>query len=119
MSDILAAIDPTVQVAAITGFFTLIGLALDKFRRDSKKQGEKIDAIRHHVQNDHKTNLRHDIDTVMDGMNKVLEGQARHDATLASHGASIGGIRDDLRLQRKEHIALQGRVDNLIFALPN
>jgi hypothetical protein len=62
------------------------------------------------VQNSHTTNLRDDLDAVLDKLDglagateTLLKGQARHDA-------EISGLRADMRVERQERLALADRL---------
>jgi hypothetical protein len=59
--------------------------------------------VRAEVKNSHKTNLREDVDKVLDKLDAVIDGQDRHDA-------EISGLRADLRVERQERLALAARV---------
>lgn len=61
---------------------------------NQRKHGKDLGDIKHQVKNDHKTNLREDLDEIRD---LVLEGFARNDRSLE-------GLRDELRLERQERI---------------
>ena len=121
----LNSIDAQIIVAFITATGAGMVAFMEKFRRDSKSQKEQIAALRedtaatrYHVQNDHKTNLREDVDRVMEGVNRLIEGQGRHDAMLATQSVAIQSIRDDLRVERIERINLERRVDDIITGRP-
>lgn len=103
-------LDPTVQVAAVTGAFGLLTLLLEGLRRQNKKLGkvaEHSEAARHQVQNSHTTNLRDDVDRVLDRLDEVLAGQTRHDK-------AIDGLRRDLGHEREERLAVSERLDHHI-----
>jgi hypothetical protein len=64
------------------------------------------------VQNSHTTNLRDDLDTVIVKIDSVaaaadilIKGQSRHDAEIA-------GLRDDMRVERRERLALADRLED-------
>lgn len=69
----------------------------------SHRQHRATKAVREQVQNSHDTNLRDDIDRVLDGITSLVEGQRRHDSEIA-------GIREDQRIERRERMALAERI---------
>ena len=97
--------DPTFLAAAFTALLGLVGLSFERQRRQHRKLSKGIEETRHEVKNSHTTNLREDLDYVMRGVEKLLEGQERHDAQLVSHGQSIGGLRDDIRQERTQRMS--------------
>lgn len=99
----MSTLDPTVQVAIVTGVFGLAGIALEFMRRHGKQLGE----VRAQVQNSHSTNLRDDVDGVLDRLDQVLEGQRQH-------SSEISGLRRDLAQERKERMAVANRLDEHI-----
>lgn len=116
----MTGLDPAVQVAAITGAFGLLAALVGVLAEALRRQGKAIDEVRDHahtvvneVSNDHRTNLRDDVDRVLDGLRRVLDGQARHDTALRQHGAEIGGLRRELGQERVERLAVAERVDHL------
>jgi len=107
----IAGVEPSVQVAIITGICTvlvaLIGVAVELLRRQHKALG----AVAHQVQNTHGTNLRDDVDTLLHGVDQLLNGQAHHDELLREHAADIGGLREELRHERAERLDVERRLD--------
>ena len=109
-------LEPTVQVAIITGLSGLLAALIEALRRQGKALGEVRDHAentRTQVENSHPTNLRDDVDQVLDRLDRVLDGQARHDDALRQHGAEIGGLRRDLSHERAERLAVADRLDHL------
>jgi len=107
------ALDPPVQAATVTAAATvmvaLIGVMLEMMRRNHKKLGDvqqnTKDAV-HQVQNSHSTNLRDDIDRVLQSLDRV-------ELTQRLHGKDIGGLREEMRQERVERNDLERRVDRL------
>lgn len=102
--------DATVQVALIAGSFSLLPLVAGELRqrkqsRHLAKQDQHLDQIRHQVQNSHDTNLREDVDRVLSGVDTLVDGQRRHSREL-------GDLRQDMRLERTERIAVADRLDD-------
>lgn len=106
--------DPAVQVAIVSagGMVTaaLVGVLVELVRR----QGTALSEVRAHAQeardqvsNDHSTNLRDDLDKVIAGLDRVLEGQARH-------SRDIRDLRADLSHERSERLAVSERLDTHI-----
>lgn len=98
--------DATVVVALIGAGAGLVttGLNLWQNKRITEQQ-KNLAEVHDQVQNSHKTNLRDDMDRVLDKLDDVIGGQRRHDKEIA-------GIREDLRQERQERMALAARVDN-------
>lgn len=103
--------DPTVQVALVSagGAVTaaLVGVLVELVRRQGHVMGE----VREHVANTHGTNLRDDLDRVIDGMGRVLEGQARHSEELSS-------LRSEISHERAERLAVAERLDDHLSRTP-
>ncbi|MEU7030042.1 DUF2746 domain-containing protein [Streptomyces sp. NPDC046275] len=108
------SLDPTVQVAVVSagGMVTaaLVGVLVELVRR----QGTALAEVREHTQeardqvsNDHATNLRDDLDKVIAGLDRVLEGQARH-------SRDIRELRAELSHERVERLAVSERLDTHI-----
>lgn len=112
-------LDPTVQVALVTGVFgflaALLGLLVEAMRRQRtaiKEARRNAEATRAQVQNDHtKTNLRDDVDQLLAGMEQVLKGQERHDETLHQYDRELDTVRRDLHQERDERLAVEQRLD--------
>ena len=102
-----ALLDPYVLAAIVTGVLTLLGLIFEKQRRAHAELAKGVEATRYQVQNDHDTNLREDLDRVIEGLDDIK-------TILHEHGRAIGGIRDDIRLEREQRMGdIQGiREDN-------
>lgn len=79
--------------ASATVLVAVIGVGVELLRR----QGKRISEVREHVANSHETNLRHDVDKVLAGLDQVLANQTRHDS-------EIGSIRKELQIHRLEHL---------------
>ncbi|MFE5971385.1 DUF2746 domain-containing protein [Streptomyces sp. NPDC056460] len=112
------SIDPAVQVALVSagGVVTaaLVGVLVELVRR----QGTALAEVREHAQeareqvsNDHATNLRDDLDRVIAGLDRVLEGQARH-------SRDIRDLRADLAHERTERLAVSERLDHHLASAP-
>ncbi|WP_460086947.1 DUF2746 domain-containing protein [Streptomyces variabilis] len=101
--------DPSVQVAlvsaggAVTAAF--VGVLVELVRRQGRVMGE----VREHVANTHTTNLRDDLDQVVHGMGRLLEGQERHGEELAS-------LRREIAHERTERLAVAERLDTHVAA---
>ncbi|AVO22508.1 hypothetical protein PBI_PAEDORE_25 [Streptomyces phage Paedore] len=109
------------QVALVTAggtvAVTLIGTLVELLRRQNNainEVRENAQEARDQVANTHSTNLRDDLDRVIDGLEAVLAGQARHDEALRQHGREIGGLRTDLAHERAERLAVAERLDGHI-----
>ncbi|MEU9057826.1 DUF2746 domain-containing protein [Streptomyces sp. NPDC048430] len=113
------ALEPTVQVAAVTAggtvLVTLIGIGAEFLRRQTRA----INEVREHTQeardqvaNTHSTNLRDDLDSVMFRIDRVLAGQERHDTALRQQGTEIAGLRSDIAHERRERLAVAERLDD-------
>ncbi|MEU7570338.1 DUF2746 domain-containing protein [Micromonospora sp. NPDC049240] len=104
-------IEPTVQAAIATGAF---GLLLEILRRQNNKLNEVKDhtrAARAQVQNSHDTNLRDDVDKVLDGLGDVKD-------LLRQHGKDIAGMREEIRHERVERVYVEKRLDDHVRLHP-
>lgn len=109
---VLDGLDPTVQVALVTAggtvVVTVLGIFAELFRRQHvalNKVGEDVQVAREHVANTHDTNLRDDIDRLMDGLDQVIKNQERH-------GRELGLLREDIAHERRERLAVASRLDD-------
>jgi hypothetical protein len=89
--------DPTITAAIIA---TLPGAATLVLAAHNRRHTA---VIRAEVTNSHTTNLREDVDKVLDKLDAVIEGQTRHDSEIAS-------LRADMRVERQERLALAERL---------
>ncbi|MEU3709016.1 DUF2746 domain-containing protein [Streptomyces catenulae] len=117
--------EPDVQVALVSagGAVTvaLVGVLVELVRRQGRALGEvreHTEEARHQVANTHTTNLRDDVDRVLDGMEQLLAGQLRHDEALGRHGDEINGVRTDIAHERSERLAVAERLDEHIARAP-
>ncbi|MFF3006361.1 DUF2746 domain-containing protein [Kitasatospora sp. NPDC057940] len=98
-------IEPTVQVALVSagGAITaaLAGVLVELVRRQSSTVAE----VREQVANSHSTNLRDDLDHVIDRLGLVLDGQQHHSAELAD-------LRREIAHERTERLAVADRLDS-------
>lgn len=92
--------DPTIIVAVIAAAASMATAYM------ARAQRRDVALVRTQVQNSHTTNLREDIDRVLDGLERVHTGQSRHDAEIA-------GIRRDIRDERRERMALAERIAHI------
>lgn len=112
------ALDPTVQVSLITAGGTvgvaLVGVLVELVRRQGNalsEVAENVQVARDHVANTHDTNLRDDLDSVMYRLDRVLDGQARHDEALREQKREISELRRDISHERVERLAVSERLD--------
>ncbi|GAA3082278.1 hypothetical protein GCM10020000_80330 [Streptomyces olivoverticillatus] len=68
---------------------------------------EHAQEARDQVSNTHSTNLRDDLDRVIQGLDRVLDGQAEH-------SRDITALRSDLAHERAERLAVAERLDSHI-----
>ncbi|QEQ94058.1 membrane protein [Streptomyces phage Saftant] len=113
------SMEPTVQVALVTTggtvFVTLIGVVVEMLRRNHKALAEvqeNVSVARDQVANSHTTNLRDDMDRLHDDVREVLD-------VLRQHGKEIGGLREDLRQERIERLAVSDRLDHHLTVTVN
>lgn len=109
--------DPIVLSTIFGGIFGLLGIVLQRQHRTGNlldRVAKHTEQAREQVQNSHKTNLRDDIDRLLEGVERLTEGQNRQEATLERHGSEISGIRKDARVEREERISVSQRLDNHI-----
>lgn len=112
----ILALEPTVQVAAITAGGTvavaLVGVVVELLRRQSKAistVAEHAAEARDQVANTHSTNLRDDLDAVAYRIDRVLELQERHSEDIAA-------LRQDIAHERRERLAVAERLDDHMAA---
>lgn len=72
----MSGLDPTVQVAVISGAFALLIALISMCGELVRRSHKTLHAVREQVQNSHSTNLRDDIDRIGSLVERVLEGQA-------------------------------------------
>ncbi|MGW2541548.1 DUF2746 domain-containing protein [Kitasatospora sp. NPDC001574] len=105
-------IDTPVMVAMVSagGAVTaaLVGLVVELLRRQGAaiaEVREHAQEARHQVANSHGTNLRDDLDHVIERLGLVLDGQERHGEELAS-------LRREIGHERAERLAVAERLDS-------
>jgi hypothetical protein len=89
--------DSTIAAAIIAAASGIATTAL------TVRQHREVVMVRAQVKNSHTTNLREDVDKVLDKLDAVIDGQTRHDSEIA-------GLRADMRVERQERLALAARV---------
>ncbi|MGC4928085.1 DUF2746 domain-containing protein [Streptomyces sp. DT117] len=105
---------PATQAAVVSAggavLVALVGVLVELVRR----QGTALAEVREHTQeartqvsNTHTTNLRDDLDRVIVGLDRVLDGQAEH-------SRDIQGLRADLSHERTERLAVSQRLDSYV-----
>ncbi|EFL15317.1 DUF2746 domain-containing protein [Streptomyces sp. C] len=110
-------LDPNVQVALVSAggvvSAAFMGVVIELVRR----QGAALAEVREHTQeardqvsNTHTTNLRDDLDRVISGLDRVLEGQAEH-------SRDIRELRAELSHERVERLAVAERLDSHISSV--
>lgn len=114
----LLSLEPSVQVSLVTAGGTvgvaLLGIAAEFMRRQAKAITEvagHAQEARDQVANTHSTNLRDDLDSVMYRLDRVLDGQARHEESLREQGREISELRSDIAHERTERLAVAKRLD--------
>lgn len=104
-------------MAIIGAVATIVVAYMERARRQTQALAKKVDQTHYQVQNDHKTNLRHDIDETRDAVQALQretgEQNERILRELRSLSKSVGGLRDDLRVERQERMQLANRVQNI------
>jgi len=97
-----------VNVLGLIGVFVKAAFDSKTARRAADEQQSKLTAIKHQVQNSHKTNLRDDLDEhgeKIDTLVTTVALLASKVETLVDQASStrrdIGGIREDIRDIRK------------------
>lgn len=111
-------VNPDVQVSLVTAGGTIavafVGAIVEFLRRQNNainEVRENAAEARNQVANTHNTNLRDDLDQVIDGLEAVLAGQSRHDEALAEQSRELGGLRRDLAHERVERLGVSDRLD--------
>lgn len=99
---------PTLGIALVSSVTAIIVALISHFplRRGVKAAQQDAAVTREQVQNSHKTNLRDDIDIVMDKISEVLTVQR-------STSNDVRQLREDLAIERRERLAVADRVDDL------
>ncbi|QGH78032.1 minor tail protein [Mycobacterium phage LoneWolf] len=69
-----------------------------------RSHGKKLDTVREHVANSHSTNLRDDIDRVLDAVASLTSQVGDVKVDLRDARTDIADVRRDLRLEREERI---------------
>lgn len=100
--------ETAIIVASIAALGTLGAAWLS--HRQNRTTARVVADVKAQVQNSHETNLRDDIDRVIDMLASVVDGQKRLEEGQKRHDSEIGGLRQDIRLERKERISLAERV---------
>lgn len=104
----MTRLDPTVQAAVVTTvgvvLVALIGVLTTMLQRQHKTLG----VVREQVQNSHSTNLRDDVDRVLDGVSQLAE-------MSRAHGYELGHLRRDLQQERVERQHLSERLDEHVI----
>ncbi|MFE3589395.1 DUF2746 domain-containing protein [Streptomyces niveus] len=110
----LIAAEPAANVALITTAGTvtvaLIGALVEMVRRQRnaiEEVRENTQEARAQVSNTHTTNLRDDLDELHEDVREVLR-------VLGRHTEEISGVREDLRQERRERLAVSDRLDDHI-----
>jgi hypothetical protein len=91
--------DVATTTTLITSGSTVIAAALGYFGNRVHKGLKTANEVREQVSNGHQTNLRDDIDRILEGQAQLLAGQAEHTA-------QIGNLQDDLNWERRERMDL-------------
>lgn len=90
----------------------LVGVVVELLRRQAKAisevAGHALEA-RDQVANTHSTNLRDDLDAVMFRIDRVIDGQGRHETAL-------NNLRDEIAHERRERLAVAERLDDHMAA---
>lgn len=88
----------------------LVGVVVELLRRQAKAisevAGHALEA-RDQVANTHSTNLRDDLDAVMFRIDRVIDGQERHNRDLAA-------LREEIGHERRERLSVAERLDDHI-----
>lgn len=105
-------LEPSVQVAMVSagGAITaaLVGVLVELMRRQGAaiaEVREHAQEARHQVANSHGTNLRDDLDHVIERLELVLDGQDRH-------GEELSSLRREIAHERVERLAVAERLDS-------
>jgi hypothetical protein len=98
MERIDMGVDPTIVVAGVTGFFGLAG-GIASGIVANRQTRQRVDEVHGQVKNSHKTNLRDDIDSVLDGLRDLR--------------SDFADMRGELYQERHERVELGYRVDRV------
>lgn len=110
MSYVDEALASPVLESTIAGILTIIGAfvadGLRRNRRDLREIKGHSEETREQVKNSHGTNLRHDLDVVIAGVNKINDAIERQGDVLVM-------MRQDISWERRERIDLAERVGRM------
>jgi len=93
------SLDSATMTALITGGSSVMAAGLGFLGNRMHKGLKTTQEVRDQVSNGHQTNLRDDIDRIIDGQEKLLKGQAEHTAQIAD-------LQADLSWERRERLDL-------------
>lgn len=79
---------------------------------DARRHNRAVGGIRDQLYNGHETNLRDDLDGVVDGVRGIRDdiGEMRRD--MRGFRGDLGGIRGELRAERQARSDLERRIDD-------
>lgn len=111
---ITAVLASPLLVAVVAALGGVVVAYLEHGRRQSKKTRADVKAAKYQVENDHSTNLREDLDEIAETARMTAAHVESLTREVRSLGKSVGGLRDDLRLEREERLVIEKRVDAFI-----
>src|SRR5881392_1484492 len=92
--------DPSVQVAIITSLFGLITLLATHMLKSHKAMNQ----VKEQVMNSHSTNLRDDVTTVLNKLDRVIHIQDKHTDDISLLRLDVSWNRHEMRdLSRRVH----------------
>lgn len=110
------AMEPGVQVALVTAGGAVAVAVIGVLAEFMRRQSATLTEVRDQVSNTHDTNLRDDLDAVMHRIDRVIDGQERHDEALGRHGRELSNLRDEIAHERRERLSVEERLDDHIVS---
>jgi uncharacterized membrane-anchored protein len=95
----LQNMDGATIASIATAASSVLVATIGYFGRKVHKGLQTANEVRDQVSNGHETNLRDDIDKILEGQSKLLSGQAEHTAQIAI-------LQEDLAWERRERMDL-------------
>lgn len=111
-------LDPTSMAALITGGSTVMTATIGYFGTKVHKGLKTANEVKEQVSNGHDTNLRDDIDRLLEGQSKVITQQEKLLAGQAEHTAQIADLRIDVDWERRERMDLARVVHGIHLPVP-
>lgn len=100
-----------VMVTVVTLVGGVIVAYMEHGRRESAKTRADVKAAKYQVENAHSTNLRDDLDVIAASGKDATEQTTALVGEVSALAKAVGGLRDDLRIERQERLQVAARLD--------